>query len=296
MNNQKRHTRYRKSVYRKKRIKTVSITIICLLVILAVAFLVIGSILSGRTDKDAYRDDDRPNSQSSITKSEISVNSRFVPLALDGSTLGERLSAAISNGYSDVCFVLDTEDGYLYYQSETAALLGKQKNAASDLRTLSGIISLTSSRDLYCTGITYVSELRSSNDLVRSAAIGYHAALIAEVLRAGMNDVLVVPGEIGEERYDELIKLADEVHRLAEGKKVGIALPASAFTSENSADLIYKFSRSFDFLAVEIDENTDMSGMVFYLLSYNVRVLVPDAETAERVRTERGHNNVQIMP
>ena len=54
-------------------------------------------------------------------------------------------------------------------------------------------------------------------------------------------------------------------------------------------------SQSFDFLAVEIDENTDMSGLVFYLLSYNVRVLVPDSEMAERVRVERGHYNIQIM-
>ena len=296
MNNQKRHSRYRQSVYRRRKIKTVSITIICVLVVLTVAFLVAGSILGGRTDGKIDDHVDQPDTTSGIKKSEITVNSRFVPLALDGSTLGERLSTATSGGYSDICFELDTENGYLYYQSETATLLGKQKNAASDLRTLSGIISLTTSRQLYCTGITYVSELRSNNDLVRSAAIGYHAALIAEVLRAGINDVLVMPGEISEDRYDELIKLADEVHRLAEGQKVGIALPLSAFTSENSAELIHKMSQAFDFLAVEIDENTDMGGMIFYLLSYNVRVLVPDDETAERVRNERGHQNIQIMP
>ena len=296
MNNQNRHARYRRSVYRRRRIKAISIAAICILVALMIAFLVVGSILSNRSDG---RTDDRgnaPNTSGNIQKSEITVNSYFVPLAQDGSTLGERLSTATSKGYTDVCFELDNENGYLYYQSETAAALGKQKSAAADLRTLSGIISLTSSRELYCTGITYVSELRSNNDLVRSAAIGYHAALIAEALRAGVDDVLVIPGELDDERYDEFIKLANEVHRLAEGKNIGIALPASVFTSENSTDIIYMLSREFDFLAVEIDENTDMSGLIFYLLSYNVRVLVPDAETADRVRAERAHQNIQIMP
>ncbi len=296
MNNQNRHARYRKSVYRRRRIKAISIATVSILAILLVAFLVIGSILSNRTDGRTDDHANKPSTSGSIQKSEISVNSYFVPLAQDGSTLGERLSTATSKGYTDVCFELDTENGYLYYQSETATALGKQKSAASDLRTLSGIISLTSSRELYCTGITYVSELRSDNDLVRSAAIGYHAALIAEALRAGVDDVLVIPGELNDERYDEFIKLANEVHRLAEGKKIGIALPASAFTSENSADLIYMLSREFDYLALEIDQNTDMSGITFYLLSYNVRVLVPDAETADRVRAERAHHNIQIMP
>ena len=295
MNSQKRHSRYRQGVYRRRKIKTVLVTVICVLVALSIAFLIVGSILGGRADSTGDGRNDPPDTTGGIKKSEVSVNSRFVALARDGSTLGERLAAATSGGYTDVCFDLDTTDGALYYQSEIASLLGKQKNAANDLRTLSGIVSITTSRNLYCTGITYVSELRSNNDLVRSAAIGYHAAMIAEVLRAGIDDVLVMPGEISEDRYDELIRLADEVHRLAEGKRVGVALPASAFTADNSADVIYKMSQSFDFLAVEIDENTDMSGLVFYLLSYNVRVLVPNAEMAERVRVERSHYNIQIM-
>ena len=296
MNSQKRHSRYRQSVYRKKKIKTVLVTIICVLVILTLAFLVLGNVLSGRADGATSKPDDIPSSSSGIKKSEISVNSRFVPLAEDGSTLGSRLSAATSAGYSDINFMLDTEDGALYYQSETASLLGKQKNAASDLRTLSNIVSLMSSQRLYCTAVTHVSEMRSNNDLVRSAAIGYHAALIAEVLRAGIDEVLVMPGDISEDRYDELTKLADEVHRLAENSKIGIVLPVSVFTSDNSADIVHKFSQKFDFIAVRVDAEADMSGLIFYLLSYNVRVIVPDAETAESIRAERAHHNIQIMP
>lgn len=296
MNNQKRHARYRQSVYRQRKIKTVLITVICVLAALTIAFLAVGSILSGRTDGTTNVPNDPPSTSGGIKKSDITVNSRFVPLAEDGSTLGSRLSAATSAGYSDINFMLDTEDGALYYQSEIASLLGKQKNAASDLRTLSNIVSLMSAQKLYCTAVTHVSEMRSNNDLVRSAAIGYHAALIAEVLRAGIDEVLVMPGDISEDRYDELTKLADEVHRLAESSKIGIVLPASVFTSDNSADIVHKFSQKFDFIAVRVDAETDMSGLIFYLLSYNVRVIVPDAETAESIRAERGHQNIQIMP
>ena len=93
MNSQKRHARYRQSVYRQRKIKTVLITIICVLVALTIAFLAVGSILSGRTDGTTNEPNDPPSTSGGIKKSDISVNSRFVPLAEDGSTLGSRLSA-----------------------------------------------------------------------------------------------------------------------------------------------------------------------------------------------------------
>lgn len=295
MNNQNRHMRYRRSVYRRRRIKITVIVSICAIILLTVAFVIIGNLLGNRTDtdtpggNDAPADADTPDNASTVK----SVNSCFVPLAEDGSTLGERLSSATSAGYTDVCFDLDNEGGYLYYQSEIASTLGKQKNAADDLRTLSGIISLTSSRSLYCTGITHVPDFRNDDDLVRSAAIGYHAALIAEALRAGIDDVLIMPGDIDAQRYDELIRLADEVHRLEPMAHIGLALPAPLFSSEENTELIHRLTMAFDYLAVEISADTDMSGLLYYMLRYNVRALVPDAEGAERVKEYT--KNIQIM-
>lgn len=295
MNNQNRHMRYRRSVYRRRRIRIAVIASVCAIVALALAFVIIGNVLASRTTpSDDGKEDGDGTETGTLEASGRSVSSLFVPLALDGSSLGERLASAEARGYSDVCFALDTENGYLYYKSDIAASLGKQKNAVSDLRTLSSIISLTSARSLYTTGVTYVPDMRSNDDLVRSAAIGYHAALITEAIREGVDDVLVMPGELDEQRYEELIRLADEVHRLEEDAYVGLALPASVFASEDASNLIYTLAQSYDFLAVRIDAETDMSGLLFYFLGYNVRAIVPDADTADAVS---GYTqNIQIMP
>ena len=301
----RRHTSYRRSVYRKNSIKTIIISALCTLLVAAVLLVVIGNIILARLDKDGANDgqdgaNDPPANEHANAKI---VWACAVALAADGSTLNSRLVSATANGYGEICFDLDTESGALYYKSPTATSLGKQKDAAIDLRTLSNIQGLVSANGLYATGITHISDFNSSDELVRSAAIGYHASLIAEVLRAGIDDVLIYVPELDAARYSELVLLANEVHRLAPEGHIGISLPASVYASSDGTALVDSLWQAFDYLALDLtrssDVDADMSGMLYPLLRYNARVLVPAAEgsaLANRLRSDYGAKNVMIMP
>lgn len=301
----RRHVSYRRSVYRKNSIKTIAISAICTLLVLVAVLVVVGNIILARLERDKASDPDGDSGTPSATQhaSVRSVWAINVALAVDGSTLGSRIASASSAGYSDICFNLDNEVGALYYKSQTATALGKQIDAASDLRSLSNIQSIISSNGLYCTGITHVSDLGSSDELVRSAAIGYHASLIAEALRTGINDVLIYVPELDAARYAELVLLANEVHRLAPEGKVGISLPASVFASADNTALVDSLWNAFDYLALDLtrtsDVDADMSGMLYPILRFGARVLVPATDgvaLANRLRSDYGADNIMIMP
>ena len=52
----RRHTSYRRSVYRKNSIKTIIISALCTLLVAAVLLVVIGNIILARLDKDGAND------------------------------------------------------------------------------------------------------------------------------------------------------------------------------------------------------------------------------------------------
>ena len=316
MNTPNRHMRYRRSVYRKRRIKIIAITASCAVVVLALLFVIIGNVLGNRTDGEDGEQSEGDTEQGFVDGHTPvrEVRACHVPLNEDGTSLSGRLSSAVRGGYSDVCFELDTADGKLLYISEIAQRFGKQTSGATDMRTLSSIVNLLDSNQVYSIGITHISDFSSDDDLVRSAASGFYAAQIAEALRAGVDDVLIYVGEIPTERYGELIGLADLIHRLSPEGKIGLSLPASVLSSADSSELVDKLWNAFDYLAADLSvkDNTEgdaaeqigneLGGMLYYLLRYSMRVLVPstdDAAQAQRIADAvwaSGAKSIQIMP
>ncbi len=316
MNTPNRHMRYRRSVYRKRRIKIIAITVSCAVVVLALLFVIIGNVLGSRTDGEDSEQSGVDTEQGFVDgHSPVrEVRACHVPLNEDGSSLSGRLSSAVRGGYSDVCFELDTADGKLLYISEIAQSLGKQTSGATDMRTISSIVSLLDSNRVYSIGITHISDFSSDDDLVRSAAAGFYAAQIAEALRAGVDDVLIYVGDIPTERYGELIGLADQIHRLSPEGNLGLSLPVSVLSGADNSALVDKLWNAFDYLAADlsVQDNTEsdtadqigneLGGMLYYLLRYNMRVLVPntdDAALTQRIADAvwaSGAKSIQIMP
>ena len=318
--------RYRRSVYRKRRIKIAIIVSLCVLAVLALAFVIIGNALGDKVDENRTNDSTSESTGGDTALKDIRmVNAYPVALSEDGSTLATRLSRAQNKGYTDICFDLDTEDGTLQYISDIAVSLGKQQSSPPDLRSLDNIVGLFEDDGLYSIGIAHIPEFGSDDDLVRSAAIGYHSAQISEALREGVDDVLVYAGDIPADRYEELIHLAQEVHRLSPDGVVGIALSPSVLSDSSdieNKELIYRLSLTFDYLAADlsvIGNNSDnnntseeidaaeyidgeLGKMLLYVLQYKMRVLIPysdDAALTESISTviaNRDIKNVQIMP
>lgn len=279
--------RYRRSVYRKKRIKIVILTTAISLAAIILLFVVIGNLVGKKVEENVNDRNGAAEQPAPEHPSPRGVRAFCVALSDDGSSLASRLSAVASQGYTDVCFNMDTASGSLTYSSDVAARLGRQSNG-SGLWSLPDAIGRFDDLGLYSIGVTRLPDFSTDDDLARSAAVGYHAALIAEALRAGVDDVLVCVGDIPAQRYDELIRLAEEVHRLCPNVgSVGVSISPSLAQGEENAELIHRIWQAFDYVAIDLTSATDegvasveyvdstLGGMLYYLLRYELRVLLP---------------------
>lgn len=319
-NRQRRRVSYRQRVYRRRKIKYISIICVIALAALFVIFLIIGNILDRKVEDTVARLDElESNAPHSSDTGEAphaapkSIHASPTALSAEGTSLDSRLAAIQSSGITAACFELDSKDGVLLYSSPTAQDLGYQSTDTS-LWHLKNAIAKFDAHGLYAIGITHVSRLDDTDDLARSAAIGYHSALIAEALRDGVDEVLVIAPSAESQRLEELIRLADEVHRLVPDGKIGVSLtyplPEYESTSKEFSDeLLTKLWSSFDFFALDVcaggataDEAEGRMGeLLYYVLRYNMRILIPsnDPELAEelaRICEQRGFENLQFMP
>ncbi len=306
--------RYRRSVYRKRKIRIIVITTLCVLCVLAIALVIVGNVLG---NKVAQRTQEREPSANTSTNEHVvvkDVNAYPVALEAAGSTLNNRVASAVRNGYTDICFDVTDDSGALLYASATAQALGKQ-SSATDLRSPEAIVKIFADNKVYSCAVLDASELENKDELLRSASIGYYAAISAELLRAGVDEVLISVGEIPVTQYGELITLASEIHRLSQGKGyVGISLPSTVFSNEKNDELVGNLWSSFDYLAVDLCSKVDYEGdvasqigaelgtMLYDLLRHNVRVLLPnvsDAQLATEIKqtvSSEGAKSFQIMP
>ena len=159
-----------------------------------------------------------------------------------------------------------------------------------------------------------VSAFGESDDLERSVLLAYDAAICAELYREGADEVLVMldGAEITEKNIDELARFAENVKAIEDETVIGISLKRDMLEKEGSEVLVSKLWEKYDFLAFDItemksdadpveyaEENVN-SEMHYYLLRYNMRVLLPNAEADAlkgmvSVLAGKGLNNWQTV-
>ncbi len=315
MRNPHAHMRYRRSVYRKRKIKIIVITTLCVIAVLALLFVIVGNMLGKKVTERIDSGSSKQTATDLPHATVKDVSAYPVPLVSDGSTLDRRVANAVKDGYTDICFDIYGDDGSLLYVSPTAQALGKQAKDVSGLRTLETVVGIFKDSGVYSIAILDATDLENENDLIRSAAIGQCAAMGAELLRAGVDEVLISVGEIPTAQYGELITLASEIHRLSPDKGyVGVSLPVGVLSSEENDELVASLWASFDYLAVDLysglsaeddvaaQVGTRLGGMLFHLLRYNVRALLPNtaddalAAAIKDVAVSEGVKSIQVMP
>ena len=310
-----RNLRHRRSIYRKNSIFVYLLIALCAVLAIVVVFVLVGNALGKKAEADESGNKDSTNNASDVTERPLplSVNSGFVQLSVDNSRLSDRLSGVSTAGYNAACFELDSKNGDVLYSSDVAVSMGYLPSN-SGLWELDDVASLFDSHGLYSIGVSHLSRLNTDNDLRRSLAIGYYAAQTAEAIRAGIDDVLLRPDGIPVERYSELVDIAHKVHELCPDGTVGVAVPVSVLTSESASSVVDLLWSEFNYIAVDLtsapEENEtevqkidrELGGILYYLLRYNLRVLVPytddtslATEIANAVRRS-GSQNIQVIP
>lgn len=291
MNGYRRHTKYRTEIYRRKQIKTVLLTAAAVLLLVFIALLILGSILMKRskTDEPSIQEETQ-----TVTEEGAELPStpplRATPVLLETSgsdTLASRLTRLVHSGYTAASIPLNQADGALLYRSSLTAPL--ELTVAGEYSvTLESAVGRAEEMGIYLSGTYCLLGLEAEDDLVRSVNLSKSAAVVAEALRAGLDEVLLVPSSLTAEQIPALLHFADSVRALAPEGVLGCALPPSLLQESSAAESIKLLSEHFHVLALDLTQSgTDApteyvestmasSGTLFYLLRYEMRILLPE--------------------
>ncbi|MBE6547088.1 MAG: hypothetical protein E7668_06595 [Ruminococcaceae bacterium] len=305
MNGRNRHLQYRKSVYRRRKLRTILITVGVLLVVLLVAFLVIGNLLQNKSEERAETDTKEqtlpPISEERTPHREIVAYSVLLE-TLDEGSFADRV-AALPDGDSAVSIPLTDREGTPLYRSPIALRLGLQSEGAYTVTVASALSSIG---ERYTSGVFYLTALSEEDALLRSVRLSQSAAMLAEAAEGGLDEALLTVPDMTEEQVQEAIYFAEQVRHLAPELELGLTLSETIYSSENAAAVIDRLYESFDFLAIEAVPSNEgdpvaqtaqtIHDLRYHLLRYHMRLLLPVSDDAtqaaliEAVEKEGFHN------
>lgn len=299
---------HRRNSYKKKRLRNIIIFSAVILVVLFVVFLIIGNTLFKKTNTP---DDDEPKDKTSDTEQKnntapYSIQAQSIDLTgLSSSDFSDKLSAFSKNGATAVSIKCSDEEGTLLYASEVARELGYQSNS-STLISLKSAASSADRRNIFTSAYITVTSINEKDAKMRSVLTSYEAALVCEMVEVGIKEVVLRCPDASVENLNDIINIANNVKLINKDAAVGIEIPSKILNSELASEHIDKLATSFDFMAltmVELSENTDVVEQVdalltthlFYILRYNMRVLIPvveDEDTRDALQTLLTENSI----
>lgn len=292
MNNRARHIQYRKSIYRKKRMKAIFIICAIVLVLLFILFIIIGNALHQKTSEP-----DEEQKSSSTEKTDTAslspartINGYALKLLEDGSNFSDRL-AAIPDSASAVSLALNATDGTLYFRSTLCADL-PFLSYHEDSSALSTSISRTDSRDMYVSALLYVPSFAEQNDLLRDVYLSAWCSVTVEAIRAGVGDCMIIPRGAGVDELERMCELATLIHSIEPDAIIGCAIPEDIITATANEPMIEKLSKHFNYLALDTTNYKEEEDVIAYvesrisqfqmqLIYHKMRVILPYFETEE---------------
>lgn len=318
MNGRNRHNKYRRSVYRRHNLGIIVLISAISLVIIIGVFLIVGNLLHKQSEK---RNDEIDTDTSEVTedlnvteKSEVkSIKGHSVLLeTTDTSFFSDRIDALTEKQIFAASIPLNTEDGSLLFKSSVAEELGYPTSGVKV--TLKSAVSTAEQRNVYLSGVFYVNAFSEKDALLRSVELSRSAAIIAEALMAGINDVVIIAPHMTEEHIDEAIRFVQDIKYLTDNGAVGLTVSNNILSLENKnrvSEIISMLDSKIDFLAMDLssDKNDstvdNIENMIntekLYLHMYKMRVLLPFYSTSDdqnsviAVVENSGISNYQII-
>ena len=288
MNRNQRHMRYRKSVYRRRNIKTGLIVGGIVLIVLVLLFLILGNIWFDKVQEEPPAPT-TPNTTEA--DSEPPYPFEAVPhvkaplLSLEGNSAAvyQRLEALAAAKHTAVSVPMTDKTGMLLYHSDQASEGNFTIRGTSSL-TLSALSEAADADGIYLCGYYVLTAVSEENPLARSVLMAESVAVLAEAFLTGMDDVVIIAPTLSVEQQAEMIRFVESIRTLAPKAVIGLALPEAEMAAAD-ATRIDTLAKSFDYLALDLSTYGDeaplafaearMQSMLYYLLRYEMRVLLP---------------------
>ncbi len=291
----------------------ISVTILSALI---GSFLVVGNLLHDKLEGQGA-DDTSTNTEQTALNSEKayvkSINGYSVLIeAADIPVISERFDSLIANEKNAASIPLNTKDGSILYNSLIAKELGIPVGSSNI--EIEHVVTSAKEREVYLSGIYYVNAFSKDDTLVRSVELSKNASVIAEVLMAGFDEVVIIFSDISADNIDEAIRFIDSIKALTNNGAVGVAVPESILKLEEAAkksEFINILSENADFLAIDTSNATDSDISAYigekinteklHLHMYKMRLLLPyssDKQVQDGIISsaeENGISNWQII-
>lgn len=292
MNNRARHVQYRKSAYRKKRMKAIFIICAVALVLLFILFIIIGNALHEKTTDPVGEPSGSASGSDAAPslKPARSINGYALKLLEDGSNFSDRL-ASIPEGASALSLPLNATDGTLYFRSTLTDEL-PFLSCHEDASALSAAISRTDSYDMYVSALLYVPSFAEENDLLRDVYLSAWCSVAVEAIRAGVGDCLIIPRGAGVDELDRICELALLIRAIEPDAVIGCSVPEDIISATANEAMIAKLAASFNYLALDTTNYKEDEDVISYvesrisqfqmqLIYRKMRVLLPYFESSE---------------
>lgn len=215
----------------------------------------------------------------------------------------------ISQGISDFSVCLRDGDGFITYHSEVDVNIGGETDMGS--RKLSQAVGDIRDGGGYVCGYIYSDAFDESDTYMREIKKAYELALIREAAEGGVNDILLVGIDAGEERVGEIESFLCRAADAAGEATLGILIDPE--TVKKDEDLVKRLAAACDFLALDLrglskradlaeseDEPSELystlDSMKYFVKVYSMRIVFSSAN--ERLREsalELGVTGVQVI-
>lgn len=276
----------RRRVRRRQQITAILAVVGITLFVLVTVFLIIGA----RMHKKSVALRSRENvEESEVIPPETPETPSIVAYPLDRTSPSLSIATLAKQGRSAASLALNQKNGNLLY--------GKA--------TVKAIAAEAKENGIYLSGVFTLSSLSEEDDLVRYELLSDDCIALAEALRAGVNEVMLLVPDFSQSHTEELKALLSDLRRLVPDACVGLALPQEFLSEENAAS-IDDLAGHFSLLAVDLSSSSnvdaDVEADLYDLLRYSMRVLLPSASSEDEQKamlasvTSHSINNIQILP
>lgn len=285
MNGRNRPMQYRRPLRRRRsRFPVILVIVGGVLLVLLTVLLIIGGRMYKKSQ--AFRET-IPEEEAPIETPTTPETPSILAYPLSSDSLTESLEALKKNGAS----------------AASVALNDKSGTSLCDQKTLASLSANAKGKEIALSGVFYLDALEKNDDLARFARLSESCVTLAEALRAGLSEVvLIAPVAPSAAHVAELVRMVDDLRTLVPEACIGLSLP-HGFLTEANAETVDSLSKSFSLLATDLSQETDVSAAVeadlYYLLRYSMRVILPSRENNEpQISAVKAHGveNIQILP
>ena len=285
--------RYRRRAYRASRVPLILliVTMVTLLA-LVIGFLIVGNRLNDQNeerDREEGASDPLPEAPSTEREplGDIQAPQTLLETA-DASTLADRLAALSAVGRSAASVPLNTAEGRLLYRTELGVSLGFETEGSPTVE-LSGAMRQADEAGVYISGVYRLTVFDTEDELLRSVELSRAAALLAEAVRSGMDEVLLLAPDMTADHIPEVLRFAESIRQLAPDAVVGLTLSGAILSDGSAAELIDTLWNGMDFLAMNAADHGETEpaahitavitdpAMRYNILRYRMRILIPAA-------------------